>query len=202
MSDKEQKKGWVKRHKVWSSVIALLVLFMIIGASNSNKTTTNNASATTASKSGSKPTTSNTNTAPSTPKLNQVANDGKFAFTVTGFTCGETQITQPDNSYSTSQAQGQFCVMNLTVKNIGTVAQTFDAASQYVYDNSSKQYSYSSDASITANTSSNQFSVYESVNPGVTVSGIVVFDVPKGVTPIYAMLHDAGASNGVKVNLN
>lgn len=96
----------------------------------------------------------------------------------------------------------QFCSMNLTVKNIGSVAQSFDASSQYVYDNTGKQYSDSSDATITANTTSSQFPVYESVNPGVTVSGIVVFDVPKGVTPVYAMLHDSGASNGIKVNLN
>jgi hypothetical protein len=202
MSDQHKKKNWFKRHKVWTTAIALLILFMIIGAANSGKTNTNNSSASTTGASSPKATTNNTSSAPATPKINQQANDGKFAFIVTSFTCGETQITQPDNSYQTSQAQGQFCLMNLTVKNIGTVAQNFDASSQYVYDSSGKQYSSSSDATITANTTSSQFSVYESVNPGVTVSGIVVFDVPKGTNPVYAILHDSGASNGVKVNLN
>jgi hypothetical protein len=203
MSDKHKQKNWFKRHKIWTTVIALLVLFMIIGAANSGKnTSTNNATASTTNTSSTKSTASNASTAATTPKLNQVANDGKFSFTITSFSCGETQITQPDDSYQTSQAQGQFCIMNLTVKNIGSVAQSFDASSQYVYDNTGKQYSYSSDATITANTTSSQFSVYESVNPGVTVSGIVVFDIPKGVVPVTATLHDAGASNGVKVILN
>lgn len=203
MSDKQKQKNWFKRHKVWTAVIALLLLFMIIGAANSgNKTTTNNATASTSNTGSTKPTTSNASTVATMPKLNQPANDGKFSFTITSFSCGETQITQPDNSYSTSQAQGQFCTMSLTVKNIGSVAQSFDASSQYLYDASNKQYSYSSDGTNTANPTSSDFGVYVNVNPGVTISGIVVFDIPKGVVPVTAILHDSGASNGVKVSLN
>jgi hypothetical protein len=175
---------------------------MIIGAANSSKNTnTNNATASTSNTSSTKPSASNTSTASTTPKLNQPANDGKFSFTITSFNCGETQITQPDDPDFTSQAQGQFCIMNLTVKNIGSVAQSFDASSQYLYDSSNKQYSYSSDGTNTANPTSSDFGVYVNVNPGVTISGIEVFDIPKGVVPVTATLHDSGASNGVKVNL-
>ena len=39
------------------------------------------------------------------------------------------------------------------------------------------------------------------VNPGVTISGTLVFDVPASVTPVYAMLHDSELSNGVKASL-
>jgi len=197
MSDKTTKPNWFKRHKIITGVLAAFIIIGIIGAIGDSNTSNQPAAASTSSNTSS----SSSSTAPTTPGLNQEARDGKFAFTVTSFSCGETAITQPDNSYSTATAQGQFCVMNLSIKNIGTVAQDFDASSQYVYDASSKQYSYSSDATITANPSSSQFPVYETINPGVSVSGIVVFDVPRGVTPTYAMLHDSGASNGVKVAL-
>jgi hypothetical protein len=194
MADKKQ--NWFKRHKVWTTVIGIFLLFSIIGAIGSNSSTP-----TTASTKSSGGAAQSSSTASTMPTLNQPANDGKFSFTVTSFKCGETQITQPDDSYQTSQAQGQFCVMDLTVKNIGSVAQDFDPSSQYIYDNANKQYSSSSDATITANPTSSDFSVLDTVNPGVSVSGIVVFDIPAGTSPTYVMLHDSGASNGVKVSL-
>ncbi len=199
MSKDKSNKNWFAKHKVLT-VIGVLVILAIIGAASGGSKSTNNKSANATTSSSSNSSVS-TQTAAATPKLNQPANDGKFQFTITSFSCGQTQITQPDNSYSTSQAQGQFCQMNLNIKNIGTVAQNFDDSSQYVYDSNNKQYSASSDGTITANPSSSQFATLENVNPGVSISGIVVFDVPKSVTPVYAMLHDSGASNGVKVNL-
>lgn len=197
MSDK--KTNWFARHKILT-VIGVLVLLAIIGgaASGGNKTNNNSSSS---SNTGSKTTAATSNNTAALPKLNQPANDGKFQFTITSFNCGETQVTQPDAPDITSQAQGQFCSMNLTVKNIGTVAQDFDASSQYIYDNSGKQYSYSSDATITANPTSSQFPVLETVNPGNSVSGTVVFDIPKTITPVTATLHDSAASGGVKVSL-
>jgi hypothetical protein len=190
-SDKaEIKQNWFAKHKVLTVIGIFILLIIIVGASSGSK----------------KPTATTTSKA-STPApaaavgLNQPANDGKFSFTVTGFTCGQTEITAPDNAYMTSQAQGQFCNMNVTVKNIGSVAQALDQSYQYVYDSSNKQYSASSDATTTANSPNITFAEYQTINPGVTVSGIIVFDVPEGVTPATAMLHDSVASGGVKVNL-
>lgn len=196
---KDKSGNWFGRHKVLT-VIGGLIVLSIIGAAlgGSNKTNNNQTSSSTNSKAAASTTSSGT---AATPKLNQPANDGKFSFTITSFNCGETQVTQPDDSYQTSQAQGQFCSMGLTIKNIGTVAQDFDSGSQYIYDNSGKQYSYSSDGTITANPSASQFPVLETVNPGNSVSGTVVFDIPKGVTPVTANLHDSAASGGVKVSL-
>ena len=197
MSDK--KSNWFARHKILTVIGVLVLLAIIGGASSGGNKTNNNSSAN--SSTGSKTAATTTNNNAATPKINQPANDGKFQFTITSFTCGETQVTQPDAPDITSQAQGQFCSMGLTVKNIGSVAQDFDASSQFIFDSTAKQYSYSSDATITANPTSSQFPVLETVNPGNSVSGTVVFDIPKGVTPTTATLHDSSASGGVKVSL-
>lgn len=189
--------NWFGRHKVLT-VIGVLVVLAIIGAAGSSKSNNPQPAST---NTGSKAVASTSNNTATTPKINQPANDGKFQFTITSFSCGETQVTQPDAPDITSQAQGQFCSMGLTVKNIGNVAQDFDASSQYIYDSTAKQYSYSSDATITANSTSSQFPVLETVNPGNSVSGTVVFDIPKSITPYYATLHDSAASGGVKVSL-
>lgn len=201
MSDTPTKKNWFKRHKIITGILAALIIFGIIGAIGDSSTPANTAPVQTVQASSNTAAHTSSAPQPATPGLNQEARDGKFAFTVTSFICGETEITQADNSYENAQAQGQFCLMNVNVKNIGSVAQTFDASSQYVYDAGSKQYSSSSDGTIAANPSNSDFAIYETVNPGVNVSGTIAFDLPKGVTPTYAKLHDSGASNGVRVNL-
>jgi hypothetical protein len=41
----------------------------------------------------------------------------------------------------------------------------------------------------------------QDINPGNSVSGIVVFDVPNGQTPGHLELHDSAFSGGVTVNV-
>jgi hypothetical protein len=39
------------------------------------------------------------------------------------------------------------------------------------------------------------------INPGNSVNGVLVFDVPEGVAPTYIELHDSMFSSGVLVSL-
>jgi len=66
---------------------------------------------------------------------------------------------------------------------------------QFVYDSSGRKYSADSTAGMYANGDSNVF--YNDINPGNTVHGVIVFDMPRGVTPVRAVLHDSLFSNGV-----
>ena len=129
--------------------------------------------------------------------LNQPANDGKFQFTVTSVQCNQPEVGS--NQYLTKTAQGQYCLLNLSVKNIGNEAQTLDASNQYIFNSQGQKFSADSTASIYANPSDSTF--LDSINPGNSVTGIFAFDLPKGVTPTYAILHDSAFSDGVKVNL-
>lgn len=61
-----------------------------------------------------------------------------------------------------------------------------------------KQYSADGEASVYLEESK---SLYEEINPGNTVKGTIVYDVPKSVTPDAIELHDSVFSNGVKVSL-
>ena len=130
-------------------------------------------------------------------KIGEVARDGKFEFTVTSVECGKPSVGT--NQYLTKQAQGQFCLVNVTVKNIANEAQTFDSSSQYVYDAANAKFSSDGTASLYANPEGSTF--LNQINPGNSVSGILVFDLPKDKTPTMAELHDSSFSGGVKVNL-
>ena len=186
------KGSFFKRHKILT-VIGVIVLLAIIGgaAGGGNKTSNNSG-------------TTNTNETkkaeqakPAMAKLNEVARDGKFEFTVASVECGKASVGT--NEYLTKQAQGQFCLVNVTAKNIGSEAQTFDSSSQYLYDAANSKFSADGTASLYANPQGSTF--LNQINPGNSVSGILVFDVPKDKTPVTAELHDSPFSGGVKVTL-
>ncbi len=192
MSD--QKSSFFKRHKILT-VIGVIILLAIIGGAvgGGKKTNTNTGS----NGDSSKPNTAKTENKATTAKLNEVARDGKFEFTVASVECGKPSVGT--NEYLTKQAQGQFCLVNVTAKNIGSEAQTFDSSSQYLYDAANSKFSADGTASLYANPQGSTF--LNQINPGNSVSGILVFDVPKDKTPVTAELHDSPFSGGVKVTL-
>ena len=128
--------------------------------------------------------------------LNQPARDGKFEFTVTTVKCGATSV---GSDLLSEKAQGEYCLVDVTVKNIGDVPQMFDGSSQKAFDAKGAEYSHDGVAEMYANEGNATF--LETINPGNQVKGRLVFDVPKGTALTEVMLHDSPLSGGVRVNL-
>lgn len=129
--------------------------------------------------------------------LGEPARDGKFEFTVSAVNCGETVLGT--NEFLQAKAKGEFCVLDLTIQNIGDEPQTLFADNQYVFNDKGQKYSYASDAVGALEDVTDIW--LEEINPGNTVKGKLPFDVPKGTKLIEAQLHDSTFSNGVKVKL-
>jgi hypothetical protein len=121
--------------------------------------------------------------------------DGKFEFTVSKITCGRERIGTADIGKS---AQGQFCLVRVKVENIGNESQLLDGSSQYLYGEGGQRYSADSEAAIYLD---NAKTFLEQINPGNTVNGTLVFDVPKNAKPARIELHDSSFSGGVTINL-
>src|SRR3954465_6436518 len=64
----------------------------------------------------------NANPAAQVAGLKQPARDGKFEFGVAGIQCGATKVGPTGFS---ENAQGEFCFVSVSVKNIGKEAQLF-----------------------------------------------------------------------------
>lgn len=126
-------------------------------------------------------------------KLNQAARDGKFEFTVTKVACGKTEIGE---DFLAEKAQGMFCLVTLTVKNIGDKPQTMFSENQAAY---AGETMYSADSSAALALKGNSDVWMNEVNPGNQVTGTIVFDVPKGTTLTRFELHDSAFSGGVTV---
>lgn len=129
-------------------------------------------------------------------KIGETARDGKFEFTVNGIECGQQQI---GGQYVNEKAQGQFCLLDVKVENVGDRAQSLFAENQYLYNEQDQEYSADSEATFTVNPQDT--TLFEEINPGNALNGTIVFDVPEGANIVRAELHDSAFSGGVEVSL-
>ncbi|GIF48213.1 uncharacterized protein DUF4352 [Asanoa ferruginea] len=134
---------------------------------------------------------------PKTAKIGEPARDGKFEFTVKASKCGVKKV---GTSLLGAEAQGQFCLVTVNVKNIGKESQMFDGSSQKAYAANGTEYSADSEAALYANKNADTF--LNDINPGNQVTGVVVFDIPKNVKVSKLELHDSPFSGGVTVSLS
>src|SRR5699024_10120977 len=128
-------------------------------------------------------------------EMGEVAADGKFEFVGTEV---ETGVEQVGSEYLNETAQGQFVLVHLEVTNVGDEAQTLYDSSQHLIDTDGREHSADSSAGIYIE--DNKVLLNE-INPGNTLSGVLVFDIPADATPASVDLHDSMFSGGVTISL-
>ena len=137
-------------------------------------------------------------TAPkSIPGIGDPVRDGKFEFVVTKLDCSKSKV---GSDYLNKKAQGKFCMVSVTVKNIGKEAQLFHGSSQKAMDAEGTEFSNDGTAEMYANQDSATF--LNEINPGNSAKGRLIYDVPKSVKLTTVELHDSPFSGGVEVRLS
>lgn len=182
--------GWI-----WGvgGLVIGLAIGSLLGRGDPTTTTTTTAAAPAPSASGKAAASPAPKAAAGAAKFGTPVRDGKFEFTVTGV----KTATKVGNEFLSKAAQGQFLIYSITVRNIGDKAELFDASSQKLHDAAGKEYSADTEAGIYLGDEGNAF--LEQINPGNSVKGQVVFDLPKGTTVVKLELHDSPFSGGVDV---
>ena len=190
------KKNFFARHKLFTAVLVVVAVFAVSqavsGGSDPATTPAPGASSAAGSEGAAEPVAPE---APAAPGIGATVADGKLEFTVTSLEPGVATIG--DEPFGIA-AQGQFLLVHVTVTNIGDAAQYFDSSSQKLLDGQGRTHSADGSAAIYL-PDSNSF--LTSINPGNTVEGIVVFDIPADATPASIELHDSPFSGGVTVTL-
>lgn len=138
-----------------------------------------------------------TNVPSSQTGLNQAIRDGKFEFVVKTIACGKSRV---GDTILGKTAQGQFCEILITVRNIGNEPQTFEGGSQQARGANGATYGNDAEAELYVNGGSQ--TIHNLINPGNTIQGKLVFDIPKGARIVSLELHDSAFSHGVVVNLS
>jgi hypothetical protein len=195
-----KKKGFVRRHKLLSLVLLVVVVVVLaqLAGGGDDGAPAPAGSSTTSPATEAQDTPPGEEPAPpaeAAPGVGTPVADGKLQFTVTSVEAGVPSIG--DDLFGVT-AQGQYVLVHMTVTNVGDAAQLFDASSQTLLDGQGRTHSADSGAAIYL-PDSNSF--LTSINPGNTVDGIVVFDVPADATPVSVELHDSPFSGGVTVSL-
>jgi hypothetical protein len=111
-------------------------------------------------------------------------------------TCGRDEIV---NGILRAQAQGQFCVVELSVRNVGGEGRQFTDGWQKAFGPQGQQYTADTRAGVVAN--GDGVAVWNVVNPGNSVRAQVVYDIPPTATLSIVELHDSAFSGGVRVDL-
>ncbi|WP_244236877.1 DUF4352 domain-containing protein [Micromonospora violae] len=112
---------------------------------------------------------------------------GDFEFTVKSVKCG---IAKVGSEFLNKKAQGTFCKVSVTVKNVTKKAHTFHADGTIsAQDASGRKYEADGEAGIYGNDDGQGF--LDEINPGNSVTANVFFDVPKG-TKLKTITLDAG----------
>lgn len=112
-----------------------------------------------------------------TARIGDVVRTGGLEYVVRGVKCGLKQVGTDARG---QQAAGQFCVVTLSVRNIGELIQNAVGSRQTAIGANGSEYSVSSQASLIANEPGNA-AFLGGITPGQEVSGFVVFDLPEGI---------------------
>jgi hypothetical protein len=126
---------------------------------------------------------------------NSVRN-GDLELTVTALDCSRTSLGSGARHVT---AQGKFCIVSLTVKNISGSVQTFTGSLQRAIGADGTEFANDSAAEIYANGNSPAF--VNKIKPGGVVKGRLAFDVSQSTTLTSIELRDASYSQGVTVSL-
>jgi hypothetical protein len=122
--------------------------------------------------------------------------DGAFAFTVTKVETGREAL---GDGFLRSEAQGSYVLVHVTVTNIGTESAMFTSANQTLLDAQGREFEADAGAAMMNVPDSESF--LTDINPGNTVDGVLVFDVPQGLTPAAIELRESMFSDGATVAL-
>ncbi len=196
-------------------IVALIVIAAVSSASGTHSSTTSGTAS--SSTAGPKPTSAaaatspspspagghaGTTTAPPTTQASQIGRtvkDGDFAFVVNGMSCGANAAAavNPDGVGETVPAGAQECLVTMSVTDDKGSAQTFFAENQYAFDAAGHKFSADSNGAIYVSGANDD----TQVNPGITISAIVPFQIPAGDQIVSLELHDSAFSGGVTVHL-
>ncbi len=196
-------RPWYRKKRV--ILPAVIVVIIIVAAAAGGKKNTPSAAGgqtTTTSAAAGGQTTTTTVAAgggSSLPKFGTLVKDGDFSFRPSQLVCNIMSVGSSSN-FNLTTPTGQFCRITINIYNHSTTTQMVDVTSQYAVDSKGRQYPGDSTADSSGNPNLNSVLGLDtmSLNPGLSVSGYLYFDMPKGDTPHYFIFHDSSFSGGVK----
>lgn len=188
MSEKEKiKKPIYKRWWFW-----VVAVFIIVAVAGGGDNTDNNSSTAVA------PVNEQKQEQPVTFKVNQEAKVGNLSYVASDI---KTATVIGSNPYLQKKTEEQFLLVKIKVTNNDKEARTIDTNLFKLFDTQGKEYSAMGEADLYVNNDSHFF--LEQVNPGMSRSGFIVFEIPKGMQGLTLQCSSGlGFSGGENVRID
>ncbi|MGH3098115.1 MAG: DUF4352 domain-containing protein [Streptosporangiales bacterium] len=133
---------------------------------------------------------------PSAAGVGDKVRDGDLQFKVKDVEAGVDHV---GDSMFGEDADGQYVIVKVAIKNVGSESATIDDSSQYLYATNGKRYDADGEADFAINDDGEAF--LNDLNPGNKVKVKFAFDLPKNATPDRVRLAGDLFSSGVNVSL-
>ncbi|WP_232291723.1 DUF4352 domain-containing protein [Frankia sp. QA3] len=126
-----------------------------------------------------------------TAGLGLPATDGPLEFVVGGIDCSKTQL---GDGILALRARGKFCLARVTVRNTGDTSLALDNTAELLWDDHGDRH----EANFLARFKLDE-NLWDSIDPGETKRGTLVFDVPRDAEPRELELHEGAQSAGARI---
>jgi len=169
---------------VGGGLLVLIVIGAIASGGSSNKSSTGNSGQQAETK--------------TVAKLNEPAQDGDLQFTATQI---ET-ATSLGNSYTKRDSQGMFYVITLKIENKGKETKTVDSSMITLTDSQGRKFDRSIEGQTAKGLSQGKVDLFlQQVQPGLGVTGDIVFDIPKDATGLKLLVKGSLFGKGQEIDL-
>jgi len=193
-----QKKPLLQRWWFWAIVAVVLIAIFVPKGGGSDASDTAPADAASApaadeatddgAASADEPAAEEPADEPATTPLGTPASTGDLELTVTGVETGVAQVGEEfGGTLLGERAQGQFVLVHLTVANTGDGPTSFASFNAKLLDAGGREFGANDAAALYIEGNS----LYEEINPGNTLQGVLVFDIPADAAPA-ALEYDGG----------
>lgn len=189
------QRSWFGRHPILTGIIAIIVVFGVIGAAGGSKSGTQ----TSGSNSANVETASNKqDNSQKVYGLNEAVQDGDLAFTVTDVTTAKTL----GNSFTQKNAQGTFYVVTLKIENKGNKTATFDSSMGKVIDDKGREFERSIEGQTAKGLAQGNVDLFlQQIQPSLSVTGDLVFDLPSDISNPMLLVKGSLFGKGAKIKL-
>lgn len=154
-------------------------------------------------KGGSAPTTTTTSTnttkpAPAMAKIGEAVTDKDLSFTVSEI----KTASSVGNSYTKKDAQGIFTIVTVKIANNTKETKTIDSSAFQIVDSQGRKFDRSIEGQTAKGMSQGQVDLFlQQVQPSLSVTGDVVFDIPKDATGLKLLVKGSLFSSGTEIDL-
>lgn len=184
----------MKKILKWGGIIfvILIVIGVIAGAgkSNNSSSSTNNAANTASG--------NNQAETKTVAKLNEPVTDSDLVFTATAVDTATTL----GNQYTKKDAQGMFQIITLKIENKGKETKTVDSSMISLTDSQGRKFDRSIEGQTAKGLSQGKVDLFlQQVQPGLNVTGDIVFDVPNDATGLKLLVKGSYFGKGQEIDL-